>query len=94
MVKQTSPRTFTNIARKSPNHKPQNSGIFSKSGAGQKLDGTPKPSPSKGPVETRQSAGVMSLRKAVSVPKKKTSMPKTGKSAQKVAQYAIRHGEK
>lgn len=94
MVKQTKPRTFSGLARNGSNHTPENSGIFSKSGAGQKMDGLPKPSPSSGPVEARKKGGVASLTYAINVPTKKTSMPKSGKDASTIADYALNHGEK
>ena len=93
-MKQSTPRTFTAPARKSPNQKAVNSGIFSNSGKGQKMDGLPRPSPSSGPVEGRKKADVMSLRKACKVPQKK-SLPKSGaKDASSVQKYALKHGEK
>lgn len=96
MFKKPTPRSFNNmLKRRSTDTTGKNSGIFSNSGAGQKMDKRPKTSP-RGPGMSAQSKGDLgALRSAVNVPKKKSGSGNNGKitSGAALRSYAD-HGEK
>ena len=90
-MKQSTPRTFTGLAKSGHKRAAVNSGILSNSGKG---NHTNKAAPSPAGGGNRNKADTKCLAKALNVPKKK-SLPKSGVTgAAKTQKYALNHGEK
>lgn len=96
MFKKPTPRSFNNMLKKrSTSVSGKNSGIFSNSGAGQKMDKSPKTSPRGAGVKPQSKGDRGALKSAVNVPQKKSGSPNNGSitSGARLRSYA-NHGEK